>query len=202
MKKKNVIIIVCVAAVVLSGAVAAQPYISDALEKFYDSAEKIKNDSSGTVVAVVNGESIYKETIDFYIASAELSASGSAIYKTEDKTEILDELIRDTVVRQEAERLGLEADYNEAYDLISSAYGDLKKQGGENYEFLKNYLKKLDLTESEYLQQGAEAYRRAMTRSNLYSHFVKDKTGTDDELLAAYDEYVKQLIEKSEIEYK
>ena len=149
---------------------------------------------------------IYKETIDFLASGEDLSQKNSisAIGDTNsnsDKNSILQNQIRNIVVLSEAERLGLVASYEDAKKYTIENYELVKQIGGETYETIKNYMEEIHLTEDEYLEKCTDSNRKMLTRGNLYKHFIKDKNGTNEELLKQYEDYVNELIKKADIEY-
>ncbi len=178
-------------------------------EILLDLAQKTKSPSQ--VVAVVDGVEIYQENIDFMLKANEVSKENSAqqIFdndilqnETVNKDAVLNNRIRSIVIYNEAKRLGLEADYEEAYQIAKDAYDATKAQNDENYALLLDYMKKLKFSEDEYIELITETYQNLMTQSNLYSNFIKDKTGTDEEFNEMFELYVEDLIKKAKIEYK
>lgn len=178
-------------------------------EILLDLAEKTKNPTR--IVAVVDGVEIYQENIDFMLKANEVSKENSAqqIFdndilqnETVNKDAVLNNRIRSIVIYNEAKRLGLEADYEEAYQIAKNAYDATKAQNDENYALIVDYMKKLKFSEDEYMELITETYQNLMTQSNLYSNFIKDKTGTDEEFNEMFELYVEDLIKKAKIEYK
>lgn len=161
-----------------------------------------------TVVAVVDGIDIYKETIDFLATGEKIALKNSAQYNNVEVTEeidtdkILQEQIRDAVVLAEAKSQGLEASEKEAEEYTLENYEIVKEVGGETYNVLLDYMTEMNLTEKEYLEICTSVNRNKLTRANLYDKFTEGKTGTYDELVAEYEMYVAELIKKADIEYK
>ncbi|MBE6728005.1 MAG: hypothetical protein E7562_05095 [Ruminococcaceae bacterium] len=163
------------------------------------------------VIAVVDGVEIYKENIDFMLKLNEISKENSPqqtidddIQQSEvvDQQQLLNKRIRSIVIYNEAKKLGLEADYDEAYQTAKGAYDIAKEANDENYALIVDYMERIKFSEEEYLELAAKTYQNIMTQSNLYNEFIKDKSGTEDELKALFEEYVERLIEQAEIEYK
>ena len=205
MRKKNFLILICVMSLCLlvSVGVLADRYIDSDILKFFDAAKEV-NDGENTVVAVVNGKKIYQETIDFLVSGKEITLKNSTSAVSNGdissyKNEILQEQIRNAVVLSEAERLGLIADYDEALKYTRENYELVKKIGGETYKIITDYMEEMGLTEEEYLKKSADVNRNMLTRGNLYDNFIKGKTGTNEELIAEYEQYVKELIENADI---
>ncbi len=170
----------------------------------------LKTTDKLTVIATVDGTEIYKETIDFMVSGYQFSQENLA-KQTDGETygidvptreEIISEQIRNTVTLQEAKRLGLEADYNEAYKSAKESYDMAKEIDDENYKIILEYMKKRNLSEKEYLKIIAESYQNSFTRHNLYKDYIKDKKGTEAELQAQFDGYVDKLVENAEIIYE
>lgn len=207
MRKKNFLILICVMSLCLlvSVGVLADRYIDSDILKFFDAAKEV-NDGENTVVAVVNGKKIYQETIDFLVSGKEITLKNSTSAVSNGdissyKNEILQEQIRNAVVLSEAERLGLIADYDEALKYTRENYELVKKIGGETYKIITDYMEEMGLTEEEYLKKSADVNRNMLTRGNLYDNFIKGKTGTNEELISEYEQYVKELIENADIKY-
>ena len=101
-----------------------------------------------------------------------------------------------------AEKLGLAVSLKEAEKYTKENFDALKKEGGENWQFLLNYMEELDMSEKEYLKRASEANRKMLTRAKLYEKFTEGKSGSYEELVAEYEKYVDELIKKADIEYK
>jgi len=208
MKKKIILILSSIflsLIFIFSTYVLADKFIDDDIIKIFDAA-KNANDNDKTIVAIVNGKKIYKETIDFLASGEDLSQKNSISAigdsnSNSDKNSILQNQIRNIVVLSEAERLGLEASYEDAKKYTIENYELIKQIGGETYEIIKDYIEEMNLTEEEYLEKCTQTNQKMITRGNLYEHFIKDKTGTNEELLEQYEEYVNELIKKADIEY-
>lgn len=172
------------------------------------SGESTKNTDSDdkTVVAIVEGKEIFKETIDFLAEGEKISNQNSPSTSGEvlsevDTNAILQKQIRNMVVLAEAERLGLSASFEEAEAYTKQNFELVKEIGGQTYETILDYMEAMEMSEEEYLEKAAEANRNMLTRGKLYEKFVEGKTGTRAELEAEYEKYVEELIEKADIEY-
>lgn len=207
MKKKYILLAVVILLIVSIFIVKAQE--KNNTDELLDLAGKAKNPTQ--IIAVVDGVEIYQENIDFMLKANEISKENSPqqiidddIQQSEvvDQQQLLNKRIRSIVIYNEAKKLGLEADYNEAYQTAKSAYDIAKEANDENYALIVDYMERIEFSEEEYLELAAKTYQNLMTQSNLYSEFIKDKTGTEDELKTQFEEYVEQLIEQAEIEYK
>lgn len=173
-------------------------------QTFFDATKKLKEDK--TLVAIVNGEKIYQYQIDIQNAAQELSkknivAAGGdeklAIIKTED--EIIENLIRQTVVFQEAKNQKLTAKYSEAKKYQEEQISMIMSANDEQSRFLEQYLQEMSWSEKEFIEHAATQWQREMTKSNLKNKFFeKNSSATEQD----YEEYVDRLVEAAEIEYK
>ena len=208
MKKKIIITLILVIslALIISFGVLAEKFIDEDILKIFNSAKKA-NSNDKTVVAIVNGKEIYQETIDFLASGEGLSKNNTQqisedTNSTYDKDVILKKQVRNAVVLSEAERLGLTASYKEAEEYTKENYNLVKEIGGETYQIIKDYMAEMEMSEDEYLKKSTEVNRNMLTRAKLYDNFIKDKNGTNEELLAEYENYVDELIDNADIDYK
>lgn len=169
----------------------------------------LKGKSDETVLAVVNNQKIYKSQVDIIKWSQELSRKNAKAFGTDgteitvqSEEEILNDLIRNTVVTQEAKKQKLTANYSDAKKYVQSNYELLMSNNDENSEFLKEYMRELDLSESEYIELAAKEYQDVMMRGNLYNDFVSKNSGKQENVDDLYNEYVAELLSKADIVYK
>lgn len=196
--------------IIVSIGVVGNEYFDQKIDEFLDVTSSFENTDEMTVVATVNGTKIYKETIDFLVSGYQFSQgnlaqqTGGEAYSIDVPTreEIIAEQIKQTVVLQEAKRLGLEANYDEAYKSAKESYDMAKEIDDENYKLILAYMKKRKLSEEEYLKLISQSYQNSFTRNNLYKYFVKDKQGTDEELKRQFNVYVEQLVDDAKIIYE
>lgn len=220
-------IILCLGTI---GVMAAAGFdFRSAVQEFYHNTKITRNNK--TVAALVNGEPIYKSTVDFQREYHELS------YKTgiskiesldipeekkqkyladlEDKRnetdeEILDTLIENQVLMKEAQKQGIQVSYEKAYNQETEQFKVLKKAAlrenaeeidKNNYLFITEYMKSMNMTEEEYLEQAANVYRTALMRGQLLKNFSATISAQKDqsEIDAQVNEYVKNLVEKADI---
>lgn len=165
------------------------------------------------VVAIIGDKKIYQENIEMVKASEALSNKQKEEYAQQnglpvpkfsqrDEEEILEQLIRQNVIYQQAETDGILPSYADAYSMAEENYNIIIKQNNENTEFLKNYMRALNIHEKEYIKRSAESNRFLMAQNNLYKKFIEGKSGTDEELKAQFEKYVDTLVEKADIQYK
>ena len=211
MNKKALIGIVVLVALclIVSLSAAATDWFGLESKGLFDLLKGQKNHNQTDIVVEVDGEKIYRQSIDAALKSKEMSAesvstsSNDSFNKETAEKEIIEEKIRNIVVRKEAERLGLKADYEEAKKEALEAYNIIREEGNEEqYKFLIDYMEEMDYTEEEYIEILTEGYVEMYTRANLYNNFVKGRDEDYDVLVAEYEEYVNKLIEKADVVYK
>lgn len=207
MKKRTKIIAVIALVVIILAAgigVVAKQAIDKKNEDFFSTAKKYKEDK--TVVAVVNNDKIYQHQIDIQLAAQKLSQTNMAEaggdptlipQRTED--EILDDLIRNAVLLQEAKAQKLTAKYSESKKYQEEQLSIVKAADDEQTRFYEQYIDEMGWTEKEYLKQVSLQWQKVMTRTNLYNKFFKDNPDATEE---AWEKYVDSLVEKADIKYK
>ena len=172
-KKIKFIIVALLITVILSigvGVVAKQA-IDKKNQELFDAAKKYKQDK--TVIAVVDGDKIYQYQMDIQLASQKLSqanmieAGGDPTLipqRTED--EILDELIRNTVILQEAKEQKLTAKYSDAKAYQEEQFAAIKAANDDQTRFFEQYREEMGWTEEEHLKQASLGWQESMTRAN------------------------------------
>ncbi|MGN0172121.1 MAG: SurA N-terminal domain-containing protein [Acutalibacteraceae bacterium] len=220
--KKAVLISVCSALliVVLSVSVLAVGYFQkwDFLP-FFSEMKAAQNDK--TVAATVNGEEIYESQIDIQLAFSELSYSLAAEQvenmgvseeekqrlleqqKNSQKTrdEMLEELVKQTVILQEAARRGITVSDEEAAAYASEQYALFKEAASENEqnaandEFLQMYIQENGWTEEDYLKQVTNVYKKLLIQNAFY------KVLSEEEKIDNVDDYVNQLVAQATVLY-
>lgn len=208
MKKKFFVLGAIVLLLALSATgVFAKHHFSKEENDFFDTAKKIKNDK--TVVAIVDNEKIYKYQIDFIKASqrlsqknAELSGIDASEITVQSDEEILQQLIRNTVIVQEAKRQKKEAKYNDAKKYIKTNYDKIMADNDSNSEFLRKYMSELGLSENEYIKLASQGYQDTMTRENFYNDFAHKNSETTENIQELYEQYVLQLLDGADVQYK
>lgn len=210
MKKRLIIIFTILSIIILltvTAVISTDRYSDTDFNELFSFAKKAKNEQK-TVVAIVEGKVIYQETVDFFAIGEKIANSSSpdsiSLQTNDevDKSEILQKQIRNAVVLAEAERLGLTVSLKEAEKYTKENFELVKKENGQNWQFLLKYMEELDLSEKEYLRLASEAQRNTLTRAKLYEKFTEGKSGTYEELVTEYEKYVDELINKADIQYK
>lgn len=182
-------------------------------QDFFSAADNVQNSDNKTVIAIVEDSEIYQENIDMVKASETLSNKHAKEYAEKNgidspqstprtDEEILNELIQNKVIYQQAEREGLLPDYKEAYSLAEENYNLIIEADDENTEFIKKYMETLGLDKDGYIEGSAQANFALMAQNNLYKKFIEGKSGTAEELKAQFEEYVDTLVENADIQYK
>lgn len=217
MKNKYFVISFCIllllASLVISSLVYKDYYDKELLDLFSAASKADNDESEKTVVAIIGDKKIYRENIDMVKASEALSnkqkeeyaqQNGLPVPKASESSEeeILKQLIRQNVIYQQAENDGVLPSYEDAYSMAEENYNIIMELNNENTEFLKDYMEALNIDENEYIKRSAESNRFLMAQNNLYKKFIEGKSGTDEELKAAFEIYVDELVEKADIEYK
>lgn len=208
MKKKFFVLGAIVLLLALSATgVFAKHHFSKEENDFFDTAKGIKNDK--TVVAIVDNEKIYKYQIDFIKASqrlsqknAELSGIDASGITVQSDEEILQQLVRNTVIVQEAKRQKKEAKYSDAQKYIKTNYDKIMADNDANSEFLKKYMSELGLSENEYIKLASQGYQDTMTRENFYNDFALKNSEATENIQELYEQYVLQLLDGADVEYK
>ena len=196
--------------IMLSVVAIATDWFDFESQDLFDILKSSQEKKESDVIVVVNGEKIYRHSVEAQMKASEMSAqtlqntenNQSSVDKDEAEKEIINEKIRNIVVRQEAERKGLTADYETAKKAALESYNNAKELDDENYQFLLDYMEAMDYTEEEYIEIMINGYIKMYTRANLYDWFVKGKEGTYEQLVSEYEEYVQSLIDKADIIYK
>ena len=213
MKKASVLRVVCLmAAVAICAAVltgcAALPCV-----------ETAHGGTDADVAVIVNGEEIRRSDIDARLAAAELSYANGVVQIDEmelpeqekaamlaklkdakkSREEVLDELIRQTVMLQEAERRGVTAADDEVNAYVEQQYAAFQEAASQNEqgraaaEYIATYRKDNGLSEEAYLEKVAEVTRRALVCDKLSEALQAE--GQDPE------NYVDDLVAQATILY-
>jgi hypothetical protein len=186
--------------------------------------------ASGKVLATVNGKNIYlsdfQERLRVYHASAVIQSENAApnalqskksgIVKQTRKTDrqILSELIKVQVIKDECSRQSISVSRAEAKEVLERNYktfqnlmnngSDLeKKQARSAWNSYTAIAKTLGVSLDEYTKKyGVDAMQTALTESRYYQHFasgLSQKNLTEEQINSLYDKSVQSLIQKSKI---
>ena len=181
--------------------------------------------SDKTIAVTVNGVSIYQSQIitqkeynqlsletntqqidaESGLSDAEKESLKSQVLEQLTQTDqtILDNLINNEVILQEAKNEGLMANSADAVSMANSNYYGLKAMDSQSYQALQDYMAANGLTESQYLDQSVKIYQDTITRQNLYQKFIQTlpDTDTSDQIQSAWNNYVDELVQKANIVY-
>lgn len=228
--KKRTIIIVCVIVIVLlaSGVVLAAGAVQNQdILWFVRKSKALQKDD--TVLLTVNGAEIYVSDVEMELEFLKLSQSLTKAqidtmdvddsvkealinkHKEAQRTrdEIVDDLITNTLLLQEAERQGITVSVEDAREEAREQYTAVMERAETsdsyadkmNYELLLLYMQEMDMTEEQYIERAAEEYRKMLIINKLYETQQKaDKSTVSDGSFS--EEYIESLFDKAEIEYK
>ncbi len=205
MKKKIIVSISLILVLIIGFALIANAtdLLNIAKTDFFSSV--IPKQRSSDIVAIVNGENIYQNEIDYRIAFNEIQRINTPDeYKDSipsiTEEDALNTLIKNRIIQQEAQKIGVIIDKNGAREYIENNYNEIMKLNDENAMFLKEYLQNTNLSEEEYLELATGAYCNILMRNGVYANFCIGKTGTDEELLEQFDLYVDDLVSLADVE--
>ena len=180
----------------------------DIFSIFKKAKENQSEDIPDDTVVSVNGEVIKKSYIDTLVEYKTASNKNAREYEKEnglevqnrtvDRKEIIENEIRNTVIWQETQRLKLVVDYDSAYIEAKSIYEQSKADKTVTEE-LKQYMSAMDLTEEEYIEFYAKSYQKQLSQQKLYENVTAD--AEKSQKVAVFNEYVENLIKKSDIKY-
>ncbi len=192
-------------------------YSSERNRLFFESIQHIP-DADRTAVTV-NGEKITIGQIQIQVLTNQFSIESykldcaaknetpdpeiiAKMTRTEQK--ITDQLIRNLVIRQEAERLKLTASRKEGKQRAEEALAELKKLAEAGDASAKQSLADMademlskGKTMAQWADTVAESYQNGITAGNLEAHYKKNTTDT----ILDYESYVQNLIAKADIRY-
>ena len=224
MKKK---IILCLTIIISAfllgyiGVIAAQNSTSYWFSEFINHSQ---GDEKNDVIATVNDVVIYQHTVDAYKdlyriqrAAFESSVSNSTTNNSADTLleealelpsdqEVLDVLIRNKVLEQEAARKGITISEQELLSIAQNQYALLKEAAQSdnisdsvlnNYLFILAYQREMGWTEEEYIQQSLTAYKAVIIRQMLYQNFASSYIG--ESIDEAFTNYTNNLVSQATI---
>lgn len=232
MKKRGIIIISTVALFSICSATvfAANRFHTSTFDSFFNKVEDIQKHENEEVAVTVNGEKIYQSTVNLQLEYSKLSYLMSvnqleskdipeeqkqqllekikSLQQTEDG--ILNQLIKESVILQEAERQGITFSDEEAMSYALEQFAlvknsvvtdDTSPTGILNYEFFKKYIAALHLTEEQYIDKAAEAYKRMfiIKKFNETIAAVNQTPSSIEE--SNLSSYVDSLLSQAEIVY-
>lgn len=156
------------------------------------------------IVATINGQEVTKQEFETF----KLLRNQNNSYTDR---ELLDKMIEKQVLYTEAVNQGFEATDDE----VNAAIKDVKQalqedQNQEQYEFLKNYLDELGITEEQYwsdfvVTEYKEVFSINNLEDSLKANFIKENHISDAAKMNSafdeyYDQYKKDLISKADVQ--
>ena len=170
---------------------------------------------------VINGKPILQKNVDaeltmYDVLTAYVDVNGGGTSLPEEwqnkrptQAEVLEKLIRNAVIEQEAERLKLTVPQEEARKIAAQQYQVLKdaasredevnKDARGYYQSLVDYREARHLTEKQYINESANVYRALMLRGKVKEAFLTDYQGDDPD--GAWDAHLSSLIAQADIAY-
>lgn len=188
-------------------------------------------DKLGEVAATVNGEKIYRVTVEKKQYFGELSYQNALKQinehndSAEHKQELLQQLspaktydewlsqsIRDKAAYLEAKRRGLKVSKKEARAQALSNYEGVKQLAEDEndstgaaflYQYEQKFMQQWNLTEDEYLEMSADIQQQSMMSQKLFEVFKEKEC---DFSIAKtpkeqFDAYVEELVAKAKVVY-
>jgi hypothetical protein len=225
MKKKIIafVVLLAVCASVVGGFLlwngVQEPgeYSSERHRLFFESIQHIP-DADRTAVTV-NGEKITIGQIQTQVLTNQFGVESykldcAAKNETPDpeiitgmtrtEQEITDQLIRNLVIRQEAERLKLTASRKEGKQRAEAALAEVQRlavagdaEAKESLARMADEMLSKGKTMAQWADTMAESYQNNITAGNLEAHYKKNTTDT----ILDYESYVQNLIAKADIRY-
>ena len=222
MKKRTILVAVIAAALVVGGtatALIADTPMRSFVESYFSSGDGTQE--TGAVAAKVNGKAIYQKDVDaeltmYDVLATYVDVNGGNTSLPEEwqnkrptQAEVLEKLIRNAVIDQEAERLKLTVPQEETRKIAAQQYQVLKdaasredeanKDARGYYQSLVDYREARHMTEEQYIDESANAYRTLMLRGKVKEAFLTNYQGDDPD--GAWDAHLSSLIAQADIEY-
>ena len=220
--KKRTILIAVIAAALVAGGTATALVADTPMRRFVESYFSSGDGAQGTaaVAAKVNGKPILQKNVDaelmmYDVLTAYVDVNGGTSLPEEwqnkrpTQAEVLEKLIRNAVIEQEAERLKLTVPQEEARKVAAQQYQVLKdaasredevnKDARGYYQSLVDYREARHLTEKQYINESANVYRALMLRGKVKEAFLTDYQGDDPD--GAWDAHLSSLIAPADIAY-
>jgi len=168
----------------------------------------LAEDQSGaeTIAAVVNGETITKDTLSavaamnqiFQVVFAQLPQSfGEALLSTPEGTafldryqrDVLDQLIDSRLLVQQAKEREIEVDESNVTEQVEGRLNQIMQQNQLTLDEIADILEQQDSSLDEYKENLASSFREQLMVQSLQDKIVQDATATDEEIKAYYDEH-------------
>ena len=166
MKKKTIIAVCAVLAVIALGAAAYAAIDSDyffSTGKYYREAIE-KRDTDPEIVATFNEHEIYRSAVD-YMRQMNVARSAQEAKKYGSDRDIIDRLVENILILEEAEKRGLAATDEEIEQMVNSAKMTYEMPSGK--EYLDRYCEGAGITIDEYYDILREQAPRTIARQKL-----------------------------------
>ena len=184
---------------------------------YLENQKALREDNS--VAAKVNGDPIYQwqiETImnennqalkyyrmnlDTMNQSEEAKANLLEIYQSTlllNKKDIMNDLIRDAVIQNEAGKRGLLISDEDALAAVKQVYENNVKKTPELYASAQMYMEVMNLSEDDYLRMGMEDYKKEMGQASLYQQITAG-VDTDAEKKEAFNAAVDEGVHQADM---
>lgn len=181
---------------------------------YLENQKTLREDTS--VAAKVNGDPIYQWQIETKLNENEMAlnnfrmnldttnqseeekANLLEIYQSTlvlNKKDIMNDLIRDAVIHNEAGKRGLLISDEDALAAVKQVYENNVKKTPELYASVQMYMEVMNLSEDDYLRSGMEDYKKEMGQASLYQQItagVDTDAKKKEAFNAAVDEWVHQ----------
>ncbi|WP_326974920.1 SurA N-terminal domain-containing protein [Caproicibacter sp. BJN0012] len=215
LKKSRLLPIVFGSAVMIAACCA----VAAANGSFPWNAMKWQTDSGEAVEAYVNGEPILKKTLDKAIGdtrkmeeiTARLFPSKQKSSKSE--SEVLDDLIKAKVLKQEAEKEGitvtdrdaldsLRATDRQIQDLMENGSEEEKKNAKESWDTLTSVASALHESMDQYEKNAVPTERNILIQNRLYQKYVAGHSSMTETKQEMWDGHVAELMKKADVKHR
>ncbi|NLD45650.1 MAG: hypothetical protein GX660_00430 [Clostridiaceae bacterium] len=192
---KKVYKIAVIVAAILVFAIGAAVSADDINNFMFNIGKKqveISNRSdSNEVIAIINGEEIYKKEFEAY----------KLITKEKDNKIVFEQLINDKILTQLAKEAGISVTDEEVENGIKSSKETYSKATDEQREPIQAYMKGAGISEEEYWERVKVVIPIKMMqykyKEKMKAEYKKENNVTDIEFdMDKFDEYLKTIIEK------
>ncbi len=168
----------------------------------------LAEDQSGpeTIAAVVNGETITKDTLTaaaalnqiFQVVFTQLPQSfGGALLSTPEGTafldryqrDVLDQLIDSRLLVQQAKEREIEVDESNVTEQVEGRLDQIMQQNQLTLDQMADILEQQGSSLDEYKENLGSSFREQLMVQSLQDEIVQDASATDEEIKTYYDEH-------------
>lgn len=150
------------------------------------------------------------EILQSYVENYKTTLGASGVTEFPSDYEITVELVENTILLDEAERLGLTATEEEIESMIQSSEEAYELPAGK--EFLDSYCAAVGITVEEYFTLLREQLPKTIARQKLKDHIGRTyceengleftKMNPPQAMLDAVDQYIAELVEQAGVTYQ